>query len=83
MKNDDHYLNIFHNHVNGLETKFEKLHHFSSKDSSKFDIIAITETSQKINHDKFYTNIKLEGYKKCSTPTNTSKGGTIVYAETH
>ena len=79
MKNDDHNLNIFHNNVNGLEMKFENLHHYLSKDSSKFDILAITETSQKINHDEFYTNIKLEGYKKFSTPT--CKGRTIVYTK--
>ena len=58
LKNDDHNLNIFHNNVNGLETKFENLHHFLSKDSSKFDIIVITETSQKINHDEFYHKIR-------------------------
>ena len=46
-------LNIFHNNVNGLETKFEKVHHFLSNVSTKFDI-AITETTQRIINEKLY-----------------------------
>ena len=49
---DNNNLNIFHN-VIGLETKFENLHHFLSNDSTKFDIIAITETTQRITNEKF------------------------------
>ena len=74
-------LNIFHNNVNGLETKFENLHHFLSNDSTKFDIIAITETTQRITNEKFHTNIDLEGYANFSTPTNTNKGGTVIYTK--
>ena len=74
-------FNIFHNNVNGLETKFESLHHFLSNDSDKFDIIAITETSQKLLNEEFYTNVSLEGYINFSTPTMTNKGGTIIYTK--
>ena len=41
-------LNIFHSNVNGLESKFESLHEFLAGSSSALDIIAITETSQKM-----------------------------------
>ena len=78
---DNHSLNIFHNNVNGLETKFENLHHFLSNASTKFDIIAITETSQRIINEEFYTNIALEGYTNFSTATNTKKGGIIIYTK--
>ena len=71
---DNHSLNIFHNNVNVLETKFENLHHFLSNASTKFDI-AITETSQRIINEEFYTNIDF------STATNTNKGGTIIYTK--
>ena len=37
-------FNIFHNNVNGLETKFENLHNFFANSSTQFDIITITET---------------------------------------
>ena len=70
---DSNNFNIFHINVNGLETKFESLHHFLSSASTKFDIIAITETSQKTINEEFYTNINLEGYINFSTPTNTNK----------
>ena len=66
-------FNIFHNNVNGLETKFESLHHFLSRSSTKFNIIAITETSQKRMSEEFFTNIRLDGYMNFSTPTNTNK----------
>ena len=82
-KNNSRKINIFHNNLNGLETKFESLHHFLSNDSTKFDIIAITETSQKKQNEEFFTNINLDGYILYSTPTNSSKGGTIIYTKNH
>ena len=54
---------------------------FLSNASTKFDIIAITETTQWIINEKFYTNIDLEGYVNFSTATNTNKGGTIIYTK--
>ena len=79
--NNSRKFNIFHNNLNGLETKFESLHHFLSNDSTKFDIIAIAETSQKKQNEEFFTNINLDGYTLYSTPTNTSKAGTIIYTK--
>ena len=40
-------LNIFHSNVDGLESKFENLHHFINGLKSAMDIIAITETGEK------------------------------------
>ena len=57
------------------------MHHFLSNDSTKFDIIAITETSQKKQNEEFFTDINLDGYTLYSTPTNTSKAGTINYTK--
>ena len=75
-------LNIFHNIFNGLESKFDQLHHFLTSTDSDIDIIAITETSQQQNDNvTFKTNVKLEGYELYSTPTNTNKGGVAVYAK--
>ena len=47
--NSNKNVNIFHNNLNGLESKFELLNNFLSNYSSDLDIIAITETSQQIN----------------------------------
>ena len=68
-KNNSHNVNIFHNNLNGLETKFDQLHNFLSSNPTDLDIITITETSQQINNVNFKTNIKLEGYELYSTPT--------------
>ena len=44
-----------------------------------FDIMAITETFQKLVNEDFKTNISIEGYLTFSTPTNTNKGGAMIY----
>ena len=73
-------VNIFHNNFNGLETKFAHLHNFLTNVDSNLDIITITETSQYENNTKFNTNVKLDGYKLYSMPTNSYKGGVAIYA---
>ena len=40
-------FNIFHTNINGLENIFEILHEFITNATYDFDIIGITETSQK------------------------------------
>ena len=73
-------INIFHNNVNGLETKFDLIHNFLANSSSEIDIITITETSHN-DHDKFKTNIKIKDYDLFSTPTKSSKGGTAIFSK--
>ena len=51
---------------------------FLSNASTKFDIIAVTETTQRKINEEFYTNINLEGYTNFSAATNTNKGETII-----
>ena len=41
-------LNIVHTNVNGLESKLDNLNEFLSAMPTKMDILAITETSEKI-----------------------------------
>ena len=52
--------NIFHNNLNGLENKFEVLHNFLPGAPKEFDIMVITETSQKLANEDFKTNISIE-----------------------
>ena len=73
-------FNIFHANVNGLEPKFETLHTFLNGAKSAMDVIAITETSENKDHS-FIKNVEMEGYKLFSTPTNSAKGGTALYAK--
>ena len=81
LKNKRHF-NLFHSNVNSLEAKFENLHEFISSTSSKFGIIAITESSQKAD-ENFKLNIKIEGYEFYSTPSNSNKGGTALYVDSN
>ena len=78
-ENNNHNVNIFHNNLNGLETKFEKVHNFLSNITIDLDIIALTETSQQSNDEQFKTNVDIPGYTLFSTPTKSSKGGTAIY----
>ena len=80
LKNDNNFK-IFHNNVNGLESKFELLHNFFANSFLDLDIIAITETSNQDPNNEFKSNIKLAGYDDYSTSTLTSKGGTTIYAK--
>ena len=73
-------FNIFHANVNGLESKFDNLHTFLAGNKSKMDVVAITETSE--NKDlSFIKNVSMEsdGFKLYNTPTNSTKGGTVLY----
>ena len=42
-------FNIFHVNVNSLQNKVDSLHKFLSSTSNELDVVAITETSQKID----------------------------------
>ena len=51
---------------NGLESQFENLHEFLSRLQVDFNIIKITETSQKIDGLKSNTSIpRYESYTRC------------------
>ena len=74
-------LNIFHNNLNGLESKFDHLNNFLCNAVTTPEIIALTETSQLNSTGHFKKNIKLDGYALFSTPTLTNKGGVAIYAK--
>ena len=71
-------FNIYHNNLNGLETKFDNFHQFISE-NNLFDVIAITETSQKKSNNGFLSNVEIEGYNSYAIASNTSKGGSLLY----
>ena len=77
---NNRYFNIFHSNINSLEAKFDNFHEFLSSISSKFGILAITETSEKVNVG-FRKKIEIEGYKMFSTASNINKGGTAIYID--
>ena len=79
---DSNNFNIFHNNVNGLESKFENFHHFLTNVPIKFDIIAVTETTQRIMNE-FHTNIKSEGNTNFYTATNKTKAVQSFTQKTH
>ena len=76
LKNNK-YFNLFHSNVNSLEAKFGNFHEFLSSTSNKLDILAITETSEKVN-ENFKINVEIKGYKMFSTSSKTNKGGTAL-----
>ena len=73
-------LNIFHANVNGLGSKLDNLHEFLSDTTSKMDVIAITETSEKEDIG-FLNNVEIEGYDIYQTASETTKGGTAIYVD--
>ena len=77
LKNNKSF-NLFHSNVNSLESKFGNLHQFLASTPSKFHVLAITETSQKAD-ENFKSNVKIDGYDLFKTPSNSDKGGTVLY----
>ena len=73
-------FNIFHTNINGLENKFDLLYEFLSNSDSDFDIIGITETSQKSN-EIFTSNVSISSYNMYLTSSLSSKGGTSIYVK--
>ena len=71
-------FNIFHTNINGLESKLDNLYEFISGTSNKIDIVALTETSEKVDNG-FTGNVEIDGYQKFHTASKTSKGGTAIY----
>ena len=71
-------LNIFHTNINGLESKYDNLHEFLSSITTKLDIVAITETSEK-EEVGFINNVKIEGYDMYHKASKSSKGGSVIY----
>ena len=71
-------FNLFHNNSNGLESIFDNFHQFISE-NNVFDVIAITETSQKTANNGFLTNIELDGFSSYSIASNSSRGGSLLY----
>ena len=57
LKINNTNLKIFHNNINGLETKHELLQIFLANNTIDFDIIAITETSLKTGNVNFKTKV--------------------------
>ena len=64
--------------MNGIESKFDNLCNFLSGLSHKVDILSITESSEQ-DGTGFLSNIDIDGYVKFHTPSNSSRGGTLVY----
>ena len=77
-------FNIFHANVDGLECHFDDLQYVLSDSSLDFNVICISETSQKKDTD-FMKNVSLQNYKNpYTTGSNTAKGGVAIYVkETH
>ena len=71
-------LNIFHSNINGLGSKIDNLYEFLSGTSTKMDILAITEISEK-EDTGFLSNVEMEGYEKYHTASKTAKGGTAIH----
>ena len=71
-------LNIFRSNINDLGSKVDNIYDFLSGTSSKMDILAITETSEKEDIG-FLSNVEMEGYEKYHTASKSAKGGTAIY----
>ena len=77
---DEKNLSIFHMNIASLAAHKEELETALKILDYKFEIIGLTETKI-IKNSTPMINISLQGYKCFHTPTEASKGGTILYID--
>ena len=78
FKNNKSKLAFFHMNIASLSKHKDELDTMLSMLDINFDIIGITETKiQKKKNPNFH--IELEGFKCFSTPTESEKGGSLLY----
>ena len=80
LKNTDpeHILNlsIFHRNIASLTKHVDELQPFKCLDHP-FDIIGISET--RLHYVNPLTNVEIDGYKFCHTPSKSQGGGGMVF----
>ena len=80
LLNISNNFNISHTNINGLESKLDILNEFSSGTPYKLDVLlALPDTSEK-EDTGFFSNVALDDFQKFHTASNSSKGGTAIYA---
>ena len=75
-------FSIFHLNIASLSKHKDELETVLSMLNYKFDIIGISETKIRFGIASTY-DINIEGYNTVSTPTESEKGGTLIYIAGH
>ena len=77
-KEDNKIFSLIHLNIASLEKHKEELENILSMLNFKFDVIGITETKIKKGIVPNY-NVNIKGYQYYSTPTESDKGGAMLY----
>ena len=75
-------FSLFHSNIASLSKHKEELEILLNIINFKFDIIGITESKIKKGFTPAF-DIKLKGYNEYSTPTESDKGGVLLYISDH
>ena len=76
--NANQYFSIFHLNINSLQFHKNDLDALLDSLKVKFDVIAISETRLRKGIEPVH-DINLTNYEKIDTPTEATKGGTLLY----
>ena len=71
-------FSLFHLNISSLPYHFQDLNNLLKSLKKNFSIIGITESRLKVNSQPLI-NIDLNNYNIESTPTESEKGGTLLY----
>ena len=83
IPNKNKSLSMFHINTCSLSKNFDDLEYLLKTTNMNFDIIAISETRITKNINNILSNINLNNYAFEFTPTESSAGGTLIYAANH
>ena len=75
-------FSVFHNNIASLSKHKEELEVILNMLNFKFDVIGISESKLKKGITPDF-DIKIKGYKEYSTPTESDKGGVLLYIAEH
>ena len=76
--NANQYFSIFHLNINSLQFHKNDLDALLDSLKVKFDVIAISETRLRKGIEPVH-DVNLANYEKIDTPTEATKGGTLLY----
>ena len=70
----------FNSNTRSLSKNFDQLQNVLSATKTRFDVIGITKTKQRIDKD-FLVNVNMEGYQMHSQPSQLNECGVAIYID--
>ena len=82
LRKSNSMLSFFHLNISSLPFHYEEFSTILSENKLNFDVLGISESRLRLNTATL-SSIQLPGYNLESTPTESTKGGTLLYIKSN